>query len=146
VLALIIDIIDLKEHDITPIRDAAGKEGYNIINRLITEYDSGKNKFDGKGEKLIGFIMDEMIVALCGLNIEPTNIRYGRIRRLYVLPAYRNQNQGIGTELVNHLITYAKHYFEGIVVHIGKLPISHFYESIGFNSMINPSYTHFLML
>jgi GNAT superfamily N-acetyltransferase len=141
---LIIDIIDLEEDDTTPIRDEAEKEGCNIINRLITDYDSGKNKFDKEEEKLIGFITDEMIVTLCGLNIEPTNIQYGRIRRLYVLPAYRNQ--GIGTEPVNHLITYAKHYFEGVVVNIGDLPISYFYESIGFNSIDNPSYTHLLML
>jgi len=144
VLALIIDIIDLDERDITYIRDAAEKEGYNIINHLVTDYDSGENKFDREGEKLIGYIMDDIIVAMCGLNIEPTNIQYGRIRRLYVLPAYRNQ--GIGTELVNHLITYAKHYFEGVVSNIGDLSIGHFYELIGFNSVDSPSFTHLLTL
>jgi GNAT superfamily N-acetyltransferase len=141
---LVIDIVDLKEQDIKHIEDMAKKEGYNLINRLVTDYDSGENKFDREGEKLIGFVMDDMIVALCGLNIEPTNIQYGRIRRLYVLPAYRNQ--GIGTELVNHLIEYARHYYKGVVVNIGNLPVNHFYESIGFNSANNPSFTHLLLL
>ena len=141
---MVINIVDLKEQDIKHIEDVAKKEGYNLINRLVTEYDSGENKFDREGEQLIGFVMDDMIVALCGLNIEPTNIQYGRIKRLYVLPAYRNQ--GIGTELVNHLIEYARHYYKGVVVNIGNLSVNYFYESIGFNSVDNPSFTHLWLL
>ncbi|HEY95557.1 MAG TPA: GNAT family N-acetyltransferase [Dehalococcoidia bacterium] len=140
---MIIDITDLDEYDISHIRNMAEQEGYNMLNRLVADYDSGENRFDKEGEKLIGYILECMVVALCGLNIEPSYTEYGRIRRLYVLPEYRNR--GIGTELVNHLITFAGKYYKGVVVNIGNLPVSNFYESIGFKSVKNPSYTHLLL-
>jgi GNAT superfamily N-acetyltransferase len=140
---LIVDIVDLDKSDISHIRNMAEQEGYNMLNRLVTDYDSGENRFDKEGEKLIGNISDDMVTALCGLNIESTNNQYGRIRRLYVLPKYRNQ--GIGTELVNHLITFAGKYYKGVTVNIGNLPVSGFYESTGFSPVNNPSYTHLLL-
>jgi len=140
---LIVDIVDLDEYDISHIRNMAEQEGYNMLNRLVIDYDSGENRFNKEGEKLIGNISDNTIVALCGLNIESTNTDYGRIRRLYVLPEYRNRR--IGTELVNHLITFAGNHFKGVVVNIGKLPVSGFYESLGFRQVNNPSYTHLLV-
>jgi len=115
-----------------------------MVNRLIADYDSGENKSDKEGEKLIGFSLDNAIVGLCGLNVEPTNGKYGRIRRLYILPEYRNR--GIGTRLVKHLIRYAGRNFEGIVVNIGELPVDNFYRSLGFRSVSNSSFTHFLAL
>lgn len=141
---MIIDINDLDEYDISTITQAANAERYDIVNRLVTDYDSGENKFDKEGEKLVGFLLDDKVVALCGLNIEPTNGRYGRIRRLYVLPEYRNQ--GIGTQLVRYLIAYAGHNFKGVVVNIGKLSIDNFYKLMGFRSVINSSFTHILRL
>ena len=141
---MIIDINDLNEYDISLITQAANAERYDIVNRLVTDYDSDDNKFDKEGEKLIGFLLDDKVVALCGLNIEPTNGRYGRIRRLHVLPEYRNQ--GIGTQLVRYLIAYARHNFKGVVVNIGKLSTDNFYKSMGFRSVTNYSFTHILML
>ncbi len=140
---MIVDIIDLGEYDISHIREVAEQEGYNILNHLVIDYESGKNRFDKEGEKLSGFVLDNMIMASCGLNIEPTDTEYGRIRRLYVLPEYRNR--GIGTDLVNHLIAYARNHYKGIVVNIGTLPINRFYESKGFSSVNNPSFTHLLL-
>ncbi|UCD09322.1 MAG: GNAT family N-acetyltransferase [Dehalococcoidales bacterium] len=137
---MITNIVDLDEHDISHIRNMAEQEGYNMLNRLVTDYNSGENQFDKEGEKLIGYIADDIVVALCGLNIESTNNKYGRIRRLYVLPEYRNR--GIGTELVSHFITFAGKYYKGIVVNIGNLSVSAFYESKGFHPVNNPSYTH----
>lgn len=140
---MIVDIVDLSEYDISHIRNMAEQEGYNMLNRLVTEYNSGENRFDKEGETLIGYIVDGMVVALCGLNIEPTNNKCGRIRRLYVVPPYRSQ--GTGTELVNHLIEFARKYYKGVVVNIGNLPVDNFYQSTGFTSVKNVSYTHMLL-
>jgi N-acetylglutamate synthase-like GNAT family acetyltransferase len=141
---MIISIDELGKYDLSKVRHESDKEGYNHINRLVSDYDSGGNKFDKKGEKLIGFLMNGEIVALCGLNIEPTNNRLGRIRRLYVLKNYRHR--GIDTELVKYLVNQAKPNFEGVVVNIGNLAVDNFYKSIGFNPVTNnDSYTHILM-
>ena len=140
---MIVDIADLSKYDISHIKKMAEQEGYHMLNRLVTDFDSGENRFDKEGEKLISNIPDDMVVALCGMNIESTNNDYGRVRRLYVLPAYRHQ--GIGTEIINHLITFAGKYFKGVVVNIGDLPVGNFYESIGFTLVNNPSFTHLLL-
>ena len=140
---MIVDITDLSEYDISHIRNMAEQEGYHMLNRLVTDFGSGENRFDKEGEKLIGFVSGHMIVGLCGLNVEPTSVNHGRIRRLYVLPVYRRQ--GIGTELINHLIAFAGKYYKGVVVNIGNLPVGNFYESIGFEPVNNPSYTHLLL-
>ena len=138
---MIITIDDPDKYDIETIRYESDKEGYNIINRLITDYRSGQNRFDKKGEKLVGFTRNDETVAICGLNIEPTDQKLGRIRRLYVSAEFRHL--GIGTELVKHLIEYAGQHFEGVVVNIGDLPIGDFYQSIGFSPVAdNSSYTH----
>lgn len=142
---MIIDIDDLKTYNIETIKYESGKEGYNIINRLYADYRSGKNRFDKKSEKPVGFMLDDEIVAICGLNIEPTDNKLGRIRRLYVQAKCRHHR--IGTKLVKHLIEYASQHFEGVVVNIGDLTVGGFYKSIGFEPIVdNESYTHIYRL
>ena len=137
---MVTDITDLETCNVETLRNESLEEGYNIINHLIAEYRSGENRFDRPGEKLIGFVLNNEIVAVCGLNIEPTDDRLGRIRRLYVLKDYRHRNTG--TTLVRHLIGHAKKYFKGVVVNIGDLPVDGFYRSAGFSPVNNKSYTH----
>ena len=139
---MIIDILDLGKCNIAVIRRESDNEGYNMINRLAGDYHAGENRFDKKGEKLIGYSVENKIIALCGLNVEPTHRKYGRIRRLYVLPKYRNQ--GIGTSLVKHIVDYARTNFVGVVVNICELPVDNFYQSIGFKLVSHPSFTHLL--
>ncbi|MFC2071044.1 GNAT family N-acetyltransferase [Chloroflexota bacterium] len=137
---MIVDINELHPEDIESLKQESMDEGYNMINRLIADYHSGENRFDKEGEKLAGYASDSEIVAVSGLNIEPSNNKLGRIRRLYVSKNYRHQ--GIATELVKHLIEYAKQYFEGVAVNIGNLPIDNFYKSLGFSPADNTSYSH----
>jgi len=121
---------NLLNQDIRELLDESKKEGFNLINRLINDFKSGKNKFNKKGERLVVCEVDEKIVGICGLNIDPINSKRGRIRRLYVLPQYRNK--GVGRKLVKELIDYSKKHFKSVSVNIGKLNISEFYEDLGF--------------
>jgi N-acetylglutamate synthase-like GNAT family acetyltransferase len=142
---MIIEIDELEKYDIETVRYESDKEGYNHISRLIAEYNTGENRFDNTGEKLVGFVLDDKVVAVCGLNIEPTNNNLGRMRRLYVLSKCRHR--GIGTELVKYLIKHAEQYFQSVVVNIGDLSVYDFYKSIGFKPVMNNySYTHILIL
>ena len=121
---------NLLAEDISKLREESIKEGFNIINRLINDYKSGKNKFNQKGEALIVCEIDDKIVGICGLNIDPINTKRARIRRLYVLPQFRNKK--IGKKLVVELINYSINYFKTVSVNIGELNISKFYENLGF--------------
>jgi GNAT superfamily N-acetyltransferase len=140
---LITEISDLETSSIETLRSESLEEGYNMVNRLVVEYRSGENRFDKPGEKLTAYILDNEIVAVCGLNMEPSDESLGRIRRLYVLKDYRHQE--IGTALLKYLKEYAERYFKGVVVNIGNLPVDGFYKSAGFSPVENGSYTHIYM-
>jgi len=141
---MIVEIEKLQNRELELISASARNEGYNHIDRLISDYESCKNRFDRRGEKLIGYKIDDQLVAVCGLNIEPGNPQFGRIRRLYVLPEFRNQ--GVGTKLVKHLIRHAAHFFSGITVNIGHLPVEEFYLRLGFKIADPPKkYSHVLI-
>ena len=123
-------IKNLLKEDIKELQKESKKEGYNIVNKLINDFKSGKNKFNKKREALIVCELDHKIVGICGLNIDPINSKRGRVRRLYVLPQYRNK--GIGRKLVKEIINYSRKHFKSISTNIGKLTISKFYEELGF--------------
>jgi len=138
---MIIDIRQLDKNDIKTVRYESDQEGFQHINKLLADFHSGKTLFDQPGEQLIGFLMDNKIVGVCGLNLEPSNPDLGRLRRLYVLRRYRNR--GIGSKLVSYLVKHAKESFTGVVVNVGELDVGPFYEARGFKKMQNnESYTH----
>lgn len=92
---------------------------------------------------MTGYKINVQTIAVRGLNIEPDDHQFGRIRRLYVLPNYRNR--GVGTKLVNYLINHACGYFCGVTVNIGRLPVEDFYSKPGFQTAgPDKSYSHFL--
>ncbi len=103
---MIVEIENLDKEEMNLVSSSARNEGYNHIQRLISDYISCKNCFNSQGEKLIGYKIDEQIIAVCGLNIEPDDHQFGRIRRLYVLPHYRNL--GIGAKLVKYLLYHLR--------------------------------------
>ena len=70
------------------LRAEARAEGYNFIDRLANEWESGMNRFDASGETLCGHLENGLLVAVGGLNRDPFAGRadVGRIRRVYVRP------------------------------------------------------------
>lgn len=123
-------IKDLLNEDIEELRNESKKEGYNLIEKLINDFISGKNKFNKPGEALIVYEVGGKIIGVCGLNIDPADPERGRMRRLYVLPQYRKK--GIGRELVQELIDHSTKNFKSVSVNIGNFDISKFYEGLGF--------------
>jgi len=91
---MIVELKNLHRQKLTQLSVSAKNEGFNHINRLFDEYEMGKNRFNRRGEILIGYEIDKQLVAVCGLNIEPANQEYGRIRRLYVIPNFRKKEIG----------------------------------------------------
>ena len=70
-----------------------------------------QNRFDAPGEILCGHLDQGLLVAVGGLNCDPFAGRpdLGRIRRVYVRPAWRDK--GIGRALVTALIEQARTHF-----------------------------------
>src|SRR5271168_3003974 len=103
--------IMLPEPGVEILQSEAQVEGYDFIEALVEDWESGTNRFDAPGEALCGCLDQGLLVAVGGLNCDPFAGRpdVGRIRRVYVRPAWRNR--GIGRALVTALVDEARTHF-----------------------------------
>ena len=122
----------------------AKAEGYGFIERLVNEWESGANRFEGPGEFLSGHMEEDQLVAVGGLNCDPFagSPEIGRIRRIYVRPAWRNK--GIGRALVSALMEEARKSFKCVRLRAENSEAARLYESLGFAPIADPDATHIL--
>ena len=128
------------------LRADARQEGFLFIERLWKEWQNGKNRFDAPGEMLYGCMDKSELVAIGGLNQDPFAGRsgVGRIRRVYVRPAWRNR--GIGDALVHALIENARKNFVSLHLRTDNPAAARLYERIGFSRSSISNATHIMIL
>ena len=138
--------IELPAPGLTELQADARNEGYNFIETLVKEWSSGENRFDAPGEVLCGCTDQGLLVAVGGLNRDPFTISsgVGRIRRIYVRPAWRNR--GFGRALVTSLIEHARKNFGYVRLRAENPTAARLYESIGFIPSPESNATHVLSL
>jgi GNAT superfamily N-acetyltransferase len=126
------------------LQSEARDEGYDFIETLVDEWASARNRFDAPGEALYGHLDQGLLVALGGLNCDPFAGRpdLGRIRRVYVRSAWRNQ--GIGRALMTALIEQAGTHFRSVRLRAENAGAARLYESMGFAPIVSPDATHIL--
>jgi GNAT superfamily N-acetyltransferase len=121
-------------------------EGYNMLRRLIDDWQVGSNRFSRTGELLLAACSQGRLVGICGRNIDPYSHqpRVGRVRHLYVrLPARR---QGIGRDLVRAVIADASAHFDTMYVRAPAAAFP-FYQAMGFERVVHDAFaTHRLTL
>ena len=129
-------------YDWTEILSASRHEGHNMVNRLLTDFQAGTNRFDAPGEILFVHLETGAVVAVCGLNREEETGfgKAGRIRRLYVSPGYRGR--GLARHLIEAILSSAIDHHEMLTVNVGKLAARGFYEHLGFMPVTHPRITH----
>jgi GNAT superfamily N-acetyltransferase len=127
------------------LQSEARAEGYDFIQTLVEDWASAQNRFDAPGETLCGHLDHGLLVAVGGLNCDPFARRpdVGRIRRVYVRPAWRDK--GIGSALVNTLIEEARSHFRCVRLRAENTNAARLYERIGFTPIANPDATHILI-
>lgn len=124
-------VLDLLSFDLSSLLDDSITDGHRHIQRLISDYKIGENKFKKSGESLFIALLGNTIIGICGLNQCPYNgLTYGRIRRLYVKKSYRRS--GIGRMLVEAVIRMANGKFEKLILRTDNPIAGRFYESLGF--------------
>jgi GNAT superfamily N-acetyltransferase len=128
------------------LQDEADREGFNFVRRLVDDYHSGANRFDRRGEALIGAIQKDALVGICGLNRDPylQDPSVGRLRHLYVRPAMRGQ--GIGTSLVETLLAGAHDVFAGVRLRTDRDSAARFYQRLGFQPVRDATASHVKMI
>jgi GNAT superfamily N-acetyltransferase len=93
------------------------REDLRFVKRLCDDWAAGINRFDKPGEGLLVALDGARVVAVCGLNRDPfaAGEGVGRVRRFYVLPAYRRQ--GLGGRMLDELVARAHPHFTVLRVH-----------------------------
>jgi GNAT superfamily N-acetyltransferase len=141
-------IIPLSVHHIEMdgLRTEAAGDGFQFVERLVSEWQSGANKFDQPGEALLAAQSEGDVVGLCGLNRDPYSqlSRVGRIRHLYVRKSFRRL--GVGTALVNQLLGLAVANFDVVRLRTDTQSAARFYLSLGFAAVQNETASHVMHL
>jgi GNAT superfamily N-acetyltransferase len=134
--------IELPVPGLEELRKEALAEGYNFIETLIDDWDSASNRFNDRGEMLCGYFDGDVIVAVGGLNCDPFagDPGTGRIRRVYVRAAWRNQ--AIGRSLVMHLVEQARTHFDCVRLRAENEHAARLYERLGFVPIERADATH----
>jgi GNAT superfamily N-acetyltransferase len=141
---ILIQKIKLPIAGLEELHAEAKKDGYDFIDTLVDEWASGANRFQAPGEVLCGHLDHGQLVAVGGLTIDPFTAEphTGRIRRVYVRSAWRNQ--GVGRALVSTLVEVARKSFRHVRLRAENASAARLYESMGFTSINDPGATHTL--
>jgi len=137
--------ITLPVPGIEELRREAREEGYDFLDRLVEDWHSGENRFDGPGEIFCGCFDEGVLVGVGGLNRDPflADPQVGRIRRVYVRGAWRNR--GAGRALVHSLLGTARKCFRSVRLRAENAGAARLYERIGFTAIDDPNATHILI-
>lgn len=132
--------------DLAPLVEESEREGFRFLARLRREFDDGTNRFDAPGEALLGCHRGAELVAVGGLNRDPYSPepRVGRLRHLYVSPAFRRR--GVGRALVDALVAAARPHFGVLLLRTDTPAAARFYEARGFAAVASPHSTHRMVL
>ncbi len=132
--------------DLAPLVAESEREGFRFLARLVREFDDGGNRFDAPGEALLGCYLGSELVAVGGLNRDPYSPepRVGRLRHLYVSPAFRRR--GVGRTLVDALVAAARPHFGVLLLRTDTPAAARFYETLGFAAVALPYATHRMVL
>lgn len=124
----------------------ATAEGFGYMERLVTEWAHGTNRFESDGETLLMVKVGGETVACGGLTRQGETL--GRVRRVYVDPGFRRL--GIGRVLVETLVEHARGSFDTLVLYTDNPTAARLYEQLKFipeEPALTPNYaTHRLDL
>ena len=96
------------------LRAEARAEGYRHVDRLADEWRAGTMRFDREGEALIAAHLDQDLVGLGGLTIDPLQRDALRMRRFYVRASFRRR--GIGRAIAEKLLAHARAFGRPVTV------------------------------
>jgi len=124
----------------------ARKEGYDLIDKLIEEYRTGKNCFSQNNEFLACAYDGNKLIACGGLNQQwgdnGIEERIGRVRRFYVQPKYRQH--GVGKQLLAYLEQLARPFYSALCLQTDTKLAASFYQKQNYVFVENhPSYNYF---
>src|ERR1700724_4115347 len=98
-------VLDALPAGFDALRAEALAEGVREVERLASDWEAGRTRFDRGGEALLAARVNGVLVGIGGLTMEPVVPGALRMRRFYVRPAFRRI--GVGRQLVTALLAGA---------------------------------------
>ena len=140
--AIVIRSIQLPIQGFDTLMGEARADHIAFLDRMDAEWQAGKTRFSHEGEVLFGAFVEDQLVGVCGLNIDPylNNPRVGRLRHLYVGRTWRSK--GVGGALVEAILGHAKSHFAIVRLRTDEELRGAFYASFGFRPINDPNATH----
>ncbi len=113
----------------------ANEQGHNHVERLVSDFASGANRFNQPGECLLAARCNGELWGIGGLNLDPygQNSRIGRIRRVYVRTSARRQ--GVASQLMHALETVALSTFNELQLRTTSIEAARFYSRLGYEAV-----------
>ena len=127
---------------IEKLRAEAAGEGFRFVDKLVTEWRSGENRFARPGEAFLGACQGNELAAVGGLNRDPyaDEDGIGRLRHLYVTKSARRS--GVASALVRHLVDPAVGHFHVVRLRTASREAANLYISLGFHPVGEEAATH----
>lgn len=135
--------------DMTDLAKLAKKENLDLLDKLIEEYQSGKNRFEHDNEFLVLVHHGNKLIGCGGLNrqwgVDGVEERIGRIRRCYVHPKYRQH--GVGKQLLTYLEQLARPHYSALCLQTDTKLAAKFYQKQNYVFVeTHPNYNYFKYL
>lgn len=147
---IVVQLTHLPPAELEPLLVESRAEGHGFVDRLVDAYSRGDNRFNRPGEALFGVYANRersgrQLVAVGGLNRDPylPDQNAGRVRHLYVLPAFRRR--GAGRLLMEAIIDAARPHFPLLTLRTVNPDADLFYRALGFHAGADvPNASHFM--
>lgn len=124
------------------LRDEARDEGHTHMDRLVTDWVTGANRFNAAGEALLCAFVAESLAGIGGMTIDPADPAALRMRRFYVRPVFRRH--GVRRRLAGALMTTARHVTDRVVLTAETELAARFWEALEFVPDRRDGHTHVL--
>ena len=140
-------ILDRPQHVLAGLVEESTAQGAGSLRRIVADWLSGANRFDGPGEGLFVALCDGRVVGVCGLQADSSrpDRAVGRLRDIYVSTTHRRAS--VGRALAAHVIGEAEKWFNALVLRADTPGAEAFFTALGFEpTPALPGSTHQLDL
>ncbi|ORT50223.1 hypothetical protein ST37_10005 [Vibrio sp. qd031] len=117
-------------------------EGFKFLERFVSEFANGTNRFDLPGEALFAVYIGGKLVGIGGVNQELHSNSYGigRVRRLYISKNVRGV--GIGKALMQEIECHAQKHFEELQLFTDSSKAADFYCALDYEPACQIKVSH----
>lgn len=107
-------------------------EGHQFVERFLSQYATGANRFDQPGEALFLILDGKAVIGMGGLNRDPYLDRndVGRVRHVYVLHDFRGR--GYAKALLHAVMEEARKSFRLLTLFTSNPRADSLYRAFGF--------------